>query len=136
MQFVDKASHIITVLIVEDEKTLRDACCDVLSMFGYRILLAANGEEAVRLVEQHSDHVDCVLLDMSMPGMSGIETYHAVRAIKPDLPVVITSGHDAAHVLGNFPVNGVADYVQKPYGMRELYEKLRQVIAAQRLAHS
>lgn len=117
-----------TVLIVEDEETLREVCRDMLDVFGYRTLLAASGEEAVQLVNQYGNQIDCVLLDLTMPGMNGVETYNAMRAIHPDLQIIITSGHDAENVLGDFPDSGVADYMQKPYGMRKLHEKLQRLI--------
>lgn len=116
-----------TVLVVEDEEALREVCRDMLDAFGYRTLLAASGEEAVQLVNQYGNEIDCVLLDLTMPGMNGVETYNTLRAIHPELQVIITSGHDAGDVLDEFPLSGIIDYVQKPYGMRELHEKLERL---------
>ncbi|MFN3978784.1 MAG: response regulator [Caldilinea sp.] len=124
---LDDTLCVNTVLVVEDEEALREVCRDMLDAFGYRTLLAASGEEAVQLVNQYGNEIDCVLLDLTMPGMNGVETYNTLRAIHPELQVIITSGHDAGDVLDEFPVSGVADYVQKPYGMRELHEKLQRL---------
>lgn len=124
-----------TVLVVEDEEALREVCRDMLDAFGYRTLLAASGEEAVQLVNQYGNEIDCVLLDLTMPGMNGVETYNTLRVIYPELQVIITSGHDAGDVLSEFPVSGVVDYVQKPYGMRELHEKLQRLFQSRQTEH-
>jgi CheY-like chemotaxis protein len=124
-----------TVLVVEDEETLREVCRDMLDAFGYRTLLAASGEEAIQIVNQYGNEIDCVLLDLTMPGMNGVEAYNAMRAINPDLQVIITSGHDAENVLDDFPASSVADYVQKPYGMRELHEKLQRLFQSRHTKH-
>ena len=117
------------VLVVEDEDILRSTCYDVLDALGYQTLLAERGEEAVEIVRQYGDAIGCVLLDLTMPGMNGVQAFAAMRAIKPDLQVIITSGHDAEDVLDDFPNNGIAGYVQKPYSMNELHRQLQQAIA-------
>lgn len=119
-----------TVLIVEDEDMLRQACSDVLDAFGYRVLLAANGEEAVQMVKSEGERIDCVLLDLTMPGMNGAAAYAQMRKIKPDLRVIVTSGHDVEDALRHFPKGSMFEYIQKPYSMYELHKRLQELLAS------
>lgn len=129
---IDAPPTTATVLVVEDEEILRETCQDVLDTLGYRTLSAAGGKEAIQVVAKHGENIDCVLLDLTMPGMSGVETYHALRSLQSEVPIIITSGHDAADVLKDFPASGVAGYIQKPYSMQELHTKLQQIIVDRR----
>lgn len=119
-----------TVLVVEDEEMLRQACSDVLDAFGYRVLLAANGEEAVQVVRVEGKRIDCVILDLTMPGMNGAATYAQMRLIKPDLRVIVTSGHDVEDALQQFPTDSVFEYIQKPYSMYELHRRLQELLTS------
>lgn len=117
-----------TVLVVDDEDILRATSRDVLTQFGYRVLDAARGEEAIHLVEAHGDIIDCVLLDLSMPGLSGQETCQRLLQIKPDLKVIIVSGYDAEESMNGFLPGAIAGYCQKPYNLKALHAELQRVI--------
>lgn len=120
-----------SVLIVDDEETLREACSDVLTAFGYRTFVAASGEQAVQMIGKHGAEIDCALLDLTMPGMNGFDAFAAMRSLQPNLQVIVTSGHDAEDVIRDFPPQSVAGYIQKPYSMRQLHEELQRIIRAQ-----
>jgi PAS domain S-box-containing protein len=117
-----------SVLIIDDEETLREACADILTAFGYQTHMAASGEEAIRIVGKIGAELDCVLLDLTMPGMNGFEAFTAMRRLQPALKVIVTSGHDAEDVLKKFPSASIAGYLQKPYSMRHLHEELQRII--------
>lgn len=123
------AAFIGTVLVVDDEEILRETSRDVLTQFGYRVLDADRGEIAIHLVEEYGDIIDCVLLDLSMPGLSGRETCQRLLRIKPDLKIIIVSGYDVEDGLENFPHNAIAGYVQKPFNLKTLHAELQRVIA-------
>ena len=118
-----------TVLVVDDEEILRETSRDVLTQFGYRVLDAARGEAAIQLVEEHGDIIDCVLLDLSMPGLSGRETCQRLLQIKPDLKIIIVSGYDVEDGMDGFPCDAIAGYVQKPFNLKMLRAELQRVIA-------
>lgn len=122
------APHAGTVLVVDDEAILRETSRDVLTEFGYRVLDAARGEEAIRLVEAHGDIIDCVLLDLSMPGLSGRETCQRLLQIKPDLKIIVVSGYDVEDGVSGFPPGAIAGYCQKPYNLKALHAELQRVI--------
>ncbi|HAJ37532.1 MAG TPA: hypothetical protein DCL15_17835 [Chloroflexi bacterium] len=117
-----------TVLVVDDEDILRETSRDVLTQFGYRVLDAARGEEAIHLVETHGDIIDCVLLDLSMPGLSGRETCQRLLQIKSDLKIIIVSGYDVEDSMDGFPPGAIAGYCQKPYNLKALHAELQRVI--------
>lgn len=122
------APHASTVLVVDDEAILRETSRDVLTEFGYRVLDAARGEEAIRLVEAHGDIIDCVLLDLSMPGLSGRETCQRLLQIKPDIKIIVVSGYDVEDGVNGFPPGAIAGYCQKPYNLKALHAELQRVI--------
>jgi PAS domain S-box-containing protein len=109
-----------TVLVVDDEDTVRDLAADVLKEIGFKVLTAAGGQEAVDIFQKKSKKVSCVLLDLSMPGMSGEECFEKLREIRPDIPVVITSGFTAEEIADRFQGRDPVEILQKPYSPKEL----------------
>lgn len=112
-------------LAVDDEPAVLSAYELVLSDH-YTVHLAESGEEALELLKRVPVHV--VLLDLKLPGMDGIEVLRCIRKEKPDLPVIIVSGksdHEAAKEAANL---GVAGYLDKPYNVEELHEKIETAL--------
>ncbi len=118
-----------TVLVVEDEPAVRSVVKVTLERFGYRVLLAVNGVEALKVFQQAPDQVAVVLLDWTMPLMSGEETLHHLRAIRPDVPVLLSSGYNQAEFIERFAVQGLAGFIGKPYSAATLVAKIRSAIA-------
>jgi signal transduction histidine kinase len=117
-----------TILLTEDHEGLRQSAQEMLEGLGYRVLLAANGLEAVRLFRQYPDQIDLVILDVVMPGLSGPDTYSQMTAFRPDLKVVFTTGYTSEVAsLASLMDRGAA-FLQKPYGQRSMGVKIRQVL--------
>lgn len=113
------------VLLVDDEETLRTLGRDMLQRLGYEVLVAADGEQAVRVCEKHRDRIVCVLLDLTMPGMDGTEALRRIRQIHPAVRVVVSSGHEPTQImerLAGCPADGI---LTKPYTMANLERELR-----------
>ena len=92
-----------TVLLVEDQDTVRNMAESMLKRMGYEVLAASGGAEAVDLLRENLDRVRFVITDLTMPGMDGWETLAALRKIRPHIPVILVSGHDEARVMtGNW----------------------------------
>jgi signal transduction histidine kinase/CheY-like chemotaxis protein len=117
------------ILVVDDDEHVRQAASAVLQSFGYTVIPADNGYQAVELFRARSDEVDLVLLDMTMPGMSGDETYHALRAIRPDVKVLLSTAYDADEARRQFPTRGPAGFLQKPYHPDQLATRVQQLLA-------
>ncbi|MDQ6675953.1 MAG: CHASE3 domain-containing protein [Acidobacteriota bacterium] len=113
-----------TVLIVDDEEVVQRMALATLEKYGYRVLQARNGKEAVDIFEKDSSAISLVLLDMTMPVMSGEETLHRLSAIRPDVLVIASSGYNEVEALRRFG-RGVRGFLQKPYRAAQLAEKVK-----------
>jgi len=116
-----------TILLVEDEDALRSISSQALALFGYRVLSAANSQEALKLWAHHQDTIDLVLTDMRMPkGISGLELAEKLWKIKPSLKVVIMSGY-SAEIVRNSEANNIRyTFLPKPFDLKVLAETVRQ----------
>ena len=117
-----------TVLVVDDEEAVRQAVTSILDSAGYLVLLASNGLEALEMFQDAGEHIDLVLLDMTMPVMDGEETLLALRTVDPDVRVLLTSGYMEAETLGRFGDVGQVDFIQKPYQPASLMQKVARVL--------
>jgi|ERR1035437_6455966 two-component system cell cycle sensor histidine kinase/response regulator CckA len=114
-----------TILVAEDHEGIREVANAILRSYGYTIILAADGQEALRLFRQDPTKIDLVILDVAMPGLSGTEVFAQMSAIKPDLPVVFTSGHTSESLSLNSDIAAGAVFLQKPYAPRALGQIVR-----------
>jgi PAS domain S-box-containing protein len=117
-----------TLLLVDDEETVRILGKQMIERLGFRCLTAADGEEALDCFRVHADEITVVLLDLTMPHMDGEETFRELRRLKPDVRVVMSSGYNQHDVTQRFAGKGLAGFIQKPYRMALLTEVLRAAI--------
>ena len=117
-----------TVLVVDDEPAVRRVCQAMVERLGYKVLAANGGEEGVKMVKEHGDAVDAVILDLSMPGMDGLAAFHEMRREKPDILVVLSSGYSILETTQRFTGVGMAAFIQKPFKLDELRELLAGVL--------
>ncbi len=121
-------AHGKTILVVDDEETVRMVAAAMLKKAGFRVLTAADGEEALRLLREHAATIDAVLLDLTMPKMDGLETFNEIRQQLPvEIPVILCSGFDEKNATRQFPSKGLADFIHKPFDFRTLSEKVAAV---------
>ena len=116
-----------TLLIVEDEESLRAPVASLLRRRGFQVIEAAEGEAAIQSLRDHRHRVDAVLLDLTLPGMPAAEIVAQVAHIRPDLPILLTSAyasHTAAALLELEPVKG---FIRKPYELGELTRRLLEL---------
>ncbi len=117
-----------TVLVVDDEEAIRVVASRMLKRFGFSVLMASDGVEAIELFLERHDEIDCVLLDLKMPRMDGEETFNELRRIRNDVCVVLSSGFSEEECTARFSDKGLAGFVQKPYLLDDLREKLRNAV--------
>jgi PAS domain S-box-containing protein len=117
-----------TVLVVDDEAVVRQMARLTLERYGYRVLLAADGAEAVDVVKRHPSEIALTLLDLSMAGMSGEEALPALRRIRPDIRVVVSSGYSETEAMRLFGGARVSGFIQKPYTVKELLKAVKAAI--------
>jgi DNA-binding response OmpR family regulator len=97
----------------------------MLARLGFGVVTAADGQEAVEIYRQRRVEIVLVLLDLTMPRMSGEETFRALREIDPAARIVLSSGYSETDVASRFAGMGLAGFIQKPYSLRDLRERLR-----------
>ncbi len=117
-----------TVLVVDDDEVARSAAQGVLEHFGFQVMTANDGAEAVLAVRDHADEIDLVLLDMTMPVMSGAEAFREMRRIRAEVRVILTSGYNEQDAIHRFAGKGLAGFIQKPYAPEELVDKIRRIL--------
>ncbi len=117
-----------SILIVDDEESLRTLLSSALTRKGYRTSTAATGLEAIEAIGDPSQHFDVVLLDLNMPGASGLDVLKVLRICRPTLKVIVVTGHLTAETRISFEKLGQQTFVQKPYKLDELGRNLRQLI--------
>jgi len=116
------------ILLVDDEETVRAVAKRMLEKAGFTVLSAEHGPGALELFRRRPDEIDCVLLDLTMPHMDGGETFRALRAIRDDVPVILSSGYEKGEIVERFEGAGFAAFLQKPYHYDELVSALRRVL--------
>jgi len=118
-----------TILVVDDEEIVRDAAKVMLEGCGFTVLTADGGVEAVETFRERHDSIRLVLLDMTMPRMTGDQTFTELRRIEPRLRVVLSSGYNEQDATNRFTGRGLAGFIQKPYTLAKLLEIVRAALA-------
>lgn len=117
-----------TILVVDDEEPLCNLLRDVLTRRGYRVLVATDGDEALRVYQEHAGRIDLVILDMTMPGLSGTETFDALRALDPRARILLTSGYTEERAAREAVARGAKGFLQKPFLVSELAARVREAL--------
>jgi CheY-like chemotaxis protein len=116
------------ILFAEDNRALREATEEVLQKLGYKVLVVKDGLEAVHLFEQNLASVDLLLLDVVMPGLNGPEAFTQMSRLRPEIPVIFTTGYATEINLIGTPSQVQPAILQKPYGTSVLAQKLRGIL--------
>ena len=117
-----------TILLVDDEKPLRDMSARILTERGYAVRLAENAEQGLGVFNKAPAAIDLVILDLSMPGMGGQECLERLLELDPEIKVIISSGYAMNGSVSRALETGAAGFVPKPYNKSELLQKVRQVL--------
>ncbi|MGA7104121.1 MAG: PAS domain S-box protein [Candidatus Deferrimicrobiaceae bacterium] len=117
-----------TILFVDDEEMIRDLGVQILTMQGYRVLTARDGPQAIEKFLAGGETVDLVLLDLTMPNMSGLEVLERIREVNPLAKVVLSSGHRADDDHSPDRISGASAFLPKPYRADELTRIVREVL--------
>jgi two-component system cell cycle sensor histidine kinase/response regulator CckA len=117
-----------TVLVVDDDERVRIIAVRMLEAFGFQIVEAADGQEALDCFRSNPDGFRLVLLDLTMPRMNGEEAFREIRTIRPDQRVILMTGYSATEVTNRFAGKGLAGFLQKPFHMAELLARVRSAL--------
>lgn len=116
------------ILLIDDEKVVRDLGKEVLESYGYKVILASDGIEAISIYERQKDGIDLIILDMIMPRMGGIETFGQLQAIDPAVKIIVSSGYSLDGHYQTVLTKGAKGFIQKPYKIDNLTRMVRQVL--------
>ena len=117
-----------TVLLVDDEAMVVDVGRPMLERLGYRVLVAKGGHEALQVYEEKQSAIDIVILDMIMPDLNGGETFDRLKGINPEIKVLLSSGYSINGQAQRIIDRGCEGFIQKPFNLYELSNKLREVL--------
>ena len=115
-----------TVMLVDDELQIRQVVCKMLERLGYQVLLAVSGEEAIERYDPAS--IDLVILDMTMPGMDGGQTFEQLHELDPDVKVLLASGYSQKGQAEDIVKNGCKGFIQKPFSLKKLSGTMRMIL--------
>ncbi len=119
------------ILVVDDEESVREVAEAMLQVLGLEVVVARDGLEALERFEERPDSIDLVLMDLTMPRMGGAEASQALRALRPDLPIILSTGYlDAA---GPLAERDDLPLLKKPYRREQLYRMVRELLAGKRV---
>lgn len=116
-----------TVLIVDDEQTVREVIRDMLESQGMKVIDAAHGKQGIELYRKHGKDIFLVLLDTTMPEMNGEEVFKKLRKLNPDVQVILISGYNEQDATSFFIGKGLAGFIQKPFTLEKLFERLNEL---------
>lgn len=119
-----------SILLVEDETSLRDVTTEILTQLGYNVVSAADGQQALDLCQRHPRPIDLLLTDVVMPGMSGRQLFHHLSACCPHLPAIFMSGYTDDRLLQHDVSHANVRFLQKPFSRTMLAQKVREAIEA------
>jgi signal transduction histidine kinase/CheY-like chemotaxis protein len=117
-----------TVLLVDDEEVVLDVGVQMLQHFGYTVLPAANGQEALRIYAENKEKIDLVILDMVMPDMGGRVVYDRLKQCNAEVKVLLSSGYSLSGEASEIMKNGCNGFIQKPFNIKELTAQIDHII--------
>ncbi len=120
-----------TILLVDDEKAILDIGNKNLTRYGYDVITAQSGEEAIEIVRNMDASPDLVILDLNMPGMGGNKSLEVLLKINPGIKVIIASGYSASDQVKNTLDSGAAGFIGKPHQLSDMLKRIREVLDAE-----
>jgi PAS domain S-box-containing protein len=119
-----------TILVADDHEGIREMVRTALAGCGYRVLLAMNGEEAIHMVEDHAQEISLAVLDMVMPRIGGLEAAQRMAQIRPQMPVIFTTGYSSENEALSRVIQSGGVVLQKPFDPKKLARRVRELLDA------
>lgn len=117
-----------TILVIDDEAEVREVIEQMLQSNGHKTLVASDGSSGVQMFSKHADQIDVVLLDMTMPGMSGAEVYREILDLRPDATVVVSSGYSEESIPSRLGTDRAVPFLPKPFTKHALLQKIGDAV--------
>jgi two-component system, cell cycle sensor histidine kinase and response regulator CckA len=120
------------ILVIDDEEPVRDAVTDILDLEGLSVLTAPDGQAGLELYRDRQADIDLIVLDLSMPGLTGEETFRELRQINPQVRIMLSSGYSHDEVISRFAGQREVAFIQKPYDASQLVAEVKRQLALPR----
>lgn len=117
-----------SILLIDDDPNVRNVGSEMLTLLGFRVLTAEDGDEGLGVFRAHQQEIDCIILDLTMPRMGGEETLQELQRLRSDVRVILSSGYHEQEIRQRFVNQGLAGFIQKPYTVTRLLETLDRVL--------
>ena len=117
-----------TILLVDDEEIVIGVGRQMLEKLGFSVLTAHNGKQALDVYDSNQSKIDLIILDMIMPDMGAADTYDKLQSINPAVKVLLSSGYGADQQTGELLNRGCKGFIQKPFNMQILADKIKDVM--------
>ena len=119
-----------TMFLIDDDEIVVDVSEMILKSSGYDVVSAKSGKEAIEVYKENHSRIDMVILDMILPDMGGGDTYDRLKEINPGIKVLLASGYDIDYQGRDIMERGCDGFIQKPFNMNELLEKIRGILTS------
>lgn len=119
-----------TVLVVEDESMVSDLARKILERYGYTVLAAANGREALDLYEEKRNNISLVILDLNLPEIGGFQCLEKLRELDPKVKILVTTGHSIDEIEKRAIEAGARGVLLKPFSMKQILTAVRDVLGS------
>lgn len=116
-----------TILVADDDEMLRKLASTVLGEFGYTVIVAEDGDDAIEKFKANKEVIRLIILDMLMPGKNGKEVYDAIKTLKPDIQALFASGY-TADIIKDGILDPQIDFLMKPVSPIALLKKIREIL--------
>ena len=117
-----------TILVVDDDKSIRDIVSASLKTFGYTVLTANDGSEGIEVFKDNQEKIQMVILDMIMPKLTGMEVYHEIKELNPDIKALLSSGYTVEDIPASIDKDLNINYLQKPFSISELINSITNIM--------
>ena len=117
-----------SILVIDDEQIMRDGCSRILSRDGWSVICAENGNQGLEEIKDRPENIDVILLDLMMPGMSGMEALDHIRTIDPNLLVIVITGYATVESAVEAMKKGAYDFIPKPFTPDQLRIVVRRAL--------
>jgi two-component system, cell cycle sensor histidine kinase and response regulator CckA len=126
LQEADMAQQL--VLVIDDEEPVRDAVTDILDLEGLSVVTAPDGRAGIEIYRQQQADIGLILLDLSMPGLNGEDTFYELRQIDAHVRVLLSSGYSQDEVAARFVGQNEVGFIQKPYDAEQLVKEVKRYL--------
>ncbi len=117
------------VLVVDDEDMVREICKDMLTILGYKVLVASDAEEAVQVYKEYPHQIMCVLMDLMMPGKDVVEGFNEIIEFDNNAKIILSSGYNEYEAMKQFNQKGLSGFIEKPYQLAKLKKIFLQLFS-------